>query len=130
MITHDQLAHSIEQELGLKHGVDFLVAHPLDPKDGKTQCADAYLFRWDNKEVPQPNIALMKARFHECHCNTFPGKEARERRDYLLAQTDWTQTHDVPIAVKEKYTAYRQALRDLTSQAGFPTSIDWPVSPQ
>ena len=127
-LTHDQLIYAIEQETGLTHGADFLVAHPLD-KNGK-QCGDAYLFRWTNKDVPQPNIELMKARYYECHCDTYAAKVAREQRDFLLAQTDWTQNADVPALVKEKFTAYRQALRDVTSQAGFPESIDWPVSPQ
>jgi len=128
MISHDQLIYAIEQELGLTHGTDFLVAHPLDTEG--QQCGDAYLFRWRNKEVPQPNIELMKARYRECHCDAYAQKVAREQRDFLLAQTDWTQNADVPASVKEKYTIYRQALRDLTSQADFPTSIDWPISPQ
>ncbi|MFK4442044.1 hypothetical protein ABH944_002489 [Caballeronia udeis] len=128
MISHDQLAHAIEQELGLKHGVDFLVAHPLD-KDGN-QRADAYLFRWMNKDVLQPDIELMKARYQECHCDTYEAMAARERRDALIAQTDWTQAQDIPDAVKAKYAVYRQALRDITSQAGFPKSIDWPLLPQ
>ena len=128
MISHDQLAHSIEQELGLKHGVDFLVGHPLD-KDG-TQRGDAYLFRWMNKDVTEPDIELMKARYYECHCDTYEAMAARERRDTLIAQTDWTQAQDIPDAVKAKYAVYRQALRDITSQAGFPKSIDWPVLPQ
>jgi hypothetical protein len=128
MISHDQLIYAIEQELGLTHGTDFLVAHPLGT-DGK-QCGDAYLFRWINKEVPQPNIELMKARYHECHCYTYAAKVARERRDFLLTQTDWSQAQDVPATVKEKYADYRQGLRDITNQVGFPTSIDWPLSPQ
>ena len=128
MIIHDELIHAIEQETGLTHGTDFLVAHPLD-KDGK-QCGDAYLFRWTNKDVLQPNIELMKTRYHECHCDTYAAKVAREKRDFLLAQTDWTQNPDVPASMKEKYIDYRQALRDITSQAGFPDSIDWPLLPQ
>ena len=127
-LTHDELIYAIEQELRLTHGTDFLVAHPLGT-DGK-QCGDAYLFRWINKEVPQPNIEVMKARYRECHCDTYAAKVARERRDFLLAQTDWTQNADVPAAVKEKYTVYRQALRDISNQDSFPTSINWPVSPQ
>lgn len=128
ILTHDQLAHSIERELGLKHGVDFLVAHPLN-KDGK-QGGDAYLFRWMNKVVSQPDIELMKVRYRECHCDSYEAMAARERRDALIAQTDWTQAQDVPDTLKAKYAVYRQALRDITSQARFPKSIDWPLLPQ
>lgn len=54
---------------------------------------------------------------------------ARSRRDSLLAACDWTQARDVHDAVAAAWQPYRQALRDLTKQAGFPTSISWPVAP-
>lgn len=54
----------------------------------------------------------------------------RLRRDQLLAATDWTQAVDVPQATKDKYAAYRQALRDVPQQPGFPDNIQWPVKPE
>lgn len=54
---------------------------------------------------------------------------ARAQRDVLLAVCDWTQCRDVPDAVAEAWQPYRQKLRDLTKQAGFPDSITWPVAP-
>jgi hypothetical protein len=54
----------------------------------------------------------------------------RESRDQLLAQTDWTQTVDVPQATKDKWAPYRQALRDVPQQAGFPDNIQWPSKPE
>ena len=54
---------------------------------------------------------------------------ARDKRDALLAASDWTQLPDVPAETAEAWRPYRQALRDVPAQAGFPTSIDWPVSP-
>ena len=57
--------------------------------------------------------------------------EARTQRDKLLAATDWTQGLDAPIdaATREAYRAYRQALRDLPEQEGFPDTITWPELP-
>ena len=57
--------------------------------------------------------------------------EARTKRDKLLAATDWTQVLDAPIdaATREAYRAYRQALRDLPEQEGFPETIIWPELP-
>jgi len=55
--------------------------------------------------------------------------EVREQRNKKLTATDWTQTADVPQAVKDSYVAYRQALRDVTAQSGFPNEITWPVAP-
>lgn len=56
--------------------------------------------------------------------------ELRNRRDQLLAATDWTQAKDIPDAVSSKYAAYRQALRDVPQQSGFPQNIVWPVKPE
>lgn len=55
--------------------------------------------------------------------------EVRTERDYLLALTDWTQAADIPQATKEKWAPYRQALRDVPAQSGFPAEIVWPVKP-
>ncbi len=54
---------------------------------------------------------------------------ARSKRDSLLAQTDWTQAADVPQATKDLWSPYRQALRDVPQQSGFPIEIVWPVKP-
>ena len=53
---------------------------------------------------------------------------ARNQRDTLLTQTDWTQVADAPVD-KAAWAAYRQALRDVPQQAGFPVTITWPEKP-
>ncbi len=53
--------------------------------------------------------------------------EARALRDSLLAATDWTANSDVTMS--DEMRAYRQALRDVPSQAGFPDNVTWPVKP-
>ena len=53
----------------------------------------------------------------------------RWSRDAMLTQSDWTQLPDVPVATKEKWKAYRQALRDVTEQPSFPENVVWPTSP-
>jgi len=52
----------------------------------------------------------------------------RRKRDGLLMASDWTQLPDVPLATKEAWATYRQALRDITEQAD-PFNIVWPVEP-
>ena len=54
----------------------------------------------------------------------------RNQRDTLLAACDWTQLPDVPLDTEQKqaWVVYRQALRDVTSQAD-PYNIEWPVAP-
>lgn len=54
--------------------------------------------------------------------------QVRQERDSLIAQTDWWATSDRTMTAEQ--TAYRQALRDITDQAGFPTDITWPTKPE
>ena len=51
------------------------------------------------------------------------------RRNGLLIACDWTQLADVPITNKDAWAQYRQALRDIPEQSGYPTSVVWPTSP-
>jgi len=54
--------------------------------------------------------------------------QARSQRDALLSGSDWTQVPDAPVN-QAAWAEYRQALRDLPQQAGFPTEITWPQIP-
>jgi hypothetical protein len=56
------------------------------------------------------------------------GTGARSDRNRLLTESDWTQVLDAPVD-QNACAIYRQALRDIPQQEGFPTSIDWPVKP-
>jgi hypothetical protein len=55
-------------------------------------------------------------------------KNVRQQRTEKLKDSDWTQIAD-STADKQAWGIYRQALRDITSQAGFPWTIDWPTQP-
>lgn len=52
----------------------------------------------------------------------------RKTRNGLLSQSDWTQVLDAPVD-RAAWASYRQALRDLPQQAGFPSVINWPIAP-
>ena len=53
--------------------------------------------------------------------------EVRAERSTKLAATDWTQLPDVPQSIKSQWASYRQALRDVPQQAGFPFNVVWPT---
>ncbi|MDQ5882457.1 MAG: hypothetical protein QG616_2289 [Pseudomonadota bacterium] len=55
--------------------------------------------------------------------------DVRATRDALLRDTDWTQLADADKKAQGDFVSYRQALRDMPQQAGFPFNVDWPVKP-
>lgn len=52
----------------------------------------------------------------------------RAQRNQLLAESDWTQVADAPVD-RAAWAAYRQDLRDIPNQAGFPLNVSWPTKP-
>ena len=55
-------------------------------------------------------------------------KSIRSTRTEKLKDSDWTQIAD-STADKAAWATYRQALRDITAQAGFPWTVTWPDAP-
>ena len=55
-------------------------------------------------------------------------KSVRASRGEKLKDCDWTQVADAPVD-KAVWATYRQALRDVTAQSGFPWTITWPDAP-
>jgi len=53
--------------------------------------------------------------------------KVRAERNAKLAETDWRFRSD--MAPSQQWIDYCQALRDITAQAGFPWTIDWPAQP-
>jgi len=50
----------------------------------------------------------------------------RQHRDTLLSESD---VHALTDRITDEWRTYRQALRDVPSQAGFPNTITWPTKP-
>lgn len=56
----------------------------------------------------------------------------RKKRDALLAETDYLLMPDYPISIEELelVKSYRQTLRGIPEQEGFPRSVEWPEKPE
>ena len=54
--------------------------------------------------------------------------DVRLERNQLLAASDWTQIADAPVD-QTAWATYRQALRDVPQQEGFPENVNWPEPP-
>jgi uncharacterized protein (DUF1330 family) len=54
-------------------------------------------------------------------------KGIRAERNRLLSESDWMALSDVTMSAE--MATYRQALRDITAQEGFPHVVTWPTKP-
>lgn len=77
----------------------------------------------DIQECPQWKLDL------EIECLK---SDIREKRDELLSETDHLVTADYPITdeCRNNLRVYRQALRDIPEQEGFPENVIWPEKPE
>ena len=59
-------------------------------------------------------------------------ESARAKRDRLLTESDWVtiRATDTGDPVPTEWLDYRQSLRDIPEQTGFPDNIDWPQEPE
>lgn len=59
-------------------------------------------------------------------------EQVRAQRDSLIAATDFLMASDYPISDEDRaaVAAYRQALRDVPQQEGFPSDVKWPSEPK
>ena len=89
---------------------------PADPANTDYAAYQAWLAEGNTPEpVPQPTAEEQAATI-------------RAERDALLSGSDWTQVADAPVD-QAAWAVYRQALRDIPEQAGFPGSVTWPTEP-
>ncbi len=69
---------------------------------------------------------------HEEWARRILAELARGKRDELLRASDYIMMGDYPAdeGTRVKYAEYRQALRDITAQPGFPYNVEWPEKPE
>jgi lambda repressor-like predicted transcriptional regulator len=80
--------------------------------------------------VPMPEgCHIVDGRIERIITSEMKAEQLRNQRNSLLAACDWTQVADSPVD-KTVWAAYRQSLRDITDQLGWPEQIIWPQRPQ
>ena len=86
---------------------------------------------WEVREMfatDEDGTKAEKEAAYQAALDATAAKSARSQRDSLLAATDWMALSDVTMSAE--MATYRQALRDITAQEGFPHSITWPTKPE
>ena len=85
----------------------------------------------DNVGDKSGDIGSIAIVLTDAEYDTVLAASARQKRDRLIAATDYLVTPDYPIESDRlaKVKIYRQALRDIPEQSGFPRTITWPEKP-
>lgn len=96
-----------------------LTRHQIAAMDGVRRDGANWITNWVAVDLDADAIAALDARQAE---------SVRADRNARLAACDWTQVLDAPVDVPA-WAAYRQELRDVPQQAGFPWEINWPAKP-
>ena len=87
--------------------------------------AGGYLVTWEDPDQPEPSAADITAAMVGAKW-----ERVRDSRNRKLDACDWTQVTDTALtdAERDAWQTYRQALRDITTQAD-PDAVTWPVEP-
>lgn len=88
-------------------------------RDGVQQINGKWYTKWAVADMDDDAKAATDARQADA---------VRATRNQKLKDSDWTQVADAPVD-QAAWAAYRQALRDVPSQVGFPWEVQWPTEP-
>ena len=85
----------------------------------------------DNVASKDADVGDIAIYLTDAEYDTVLAASTRQKRDRLIAATDYLVTPDYPIEPDRlaKVKIYRQALRDIPEQSGFPRTIAWPEKP-
>ena len=107
--------------------------------DAQFTTVNEVITEWNSPNITQPTQEELDAKLIELKAAE-PARLVREKRDRLLAESDWTQTRDNVRLNDSTWVTYRQELRDITKSASFnpklnadgtldESSVTWPLKP-
>ena len=133
MITHDELIFCLQQKYpNLAHGVDYWVGQEMR-RDTNEQLAPARIIAWHVDGRPtDEDVAALVEQYRVAAKAHVLGQRAREERDRRLEQADamFYKAMDSGDATQAQQVGkYRQALREVPDQPGFPAEFAWPAIP-
>jgi len=121
------MPQQLSEELLNEFGADVVLEGPqAQPTRYQTSFSNG-VEQLDGKWYTKYSVAEMDADAIAIK-DTEQAKAMREQRGEKLKDSDWTQVADAPVD-KATWATYRQALRDITAQSGFPWTITWPIEP-
>ncbi|WP_024972591.1 phage tail assembly chaperone [Ralstonia pickettii] len=134
MLTHDELIFCLQQKYpNLVHGVDFWVGQNMSRETGE-QIEPARIIAWhvDGQPTDEEVAALVEQHGEAARLNVL-GQRAREERDRRLMAADamfYKAMDSGDPSKAQQVGQYRQALREVPDQPGFPADFAWPDIPE
>jgi hypothetical protein len=115
---HGYLQYTVYSDIKQPHLI-LLDEIPSPPKKGMS--FNVYRNQWEDLLSPEEKTKIQE-------------DSVRKIRLELLQSTDWTDTLSAPLRLSEEiynqWQTYRQQLRDITTQSGYPFNVVWPTPPQ
>ena len=104
-------------------------------KDGVEQVNGKWTWKWSIGPVftgNEESTAAEQEAAYIARIDAEAAKGVRTTRDAKLAECDWLviKAAETGVALAADWAAYRQALRDVPAQAGFPHNVTWPAKPE
>ena len=122
--SYDQLTLEVMEAIGVDPVLEGPQAQPtryqVAYRDGVEQISGQWYTKYSVADMDDAAKAATDAT---------QAKSVRDQRNTKLSESDWTQVADAPVD-KAAWATYRQELRDISKQAGFPWDAVWPTIPQ
>ena len=122
--SYDQLTPEVMEAIGVDPVLEGPQAQPtryqVAYRDGVEQISGQWFTKYSVADMDADAKAAKDAE---------QAKSVRDQRNTKLSESDWTQVSDAPVD-KAVWATYRQELRDVSKQAGFPWDAVWPTIPQ
>ncbi len=135
MLHADELAYCIAKKYpNLARGKDYWIAHEVD-RATRLQVDTAWIVDWLPSDPPKPTESEIQELWEMYGAEAIEwhlANHLRGMRDFELSKVDpqIAVAEDADDAVQVKaLRAYRQALRNVPQQSGFPFTVKWPVPP-
>jgi hypothetical protein len=124
-IVEDDTSFKTADAVAHKGSFPGAVLLPLSPpSEGRWGYVDGAFVDLDAADTKAAQAAQVSRDNHAAD----EAAKIRLTRSSMLAASDWTQVVDAKVD-QAAWAAYRQALRDITAQAGFPWDVQWPEMP-
>jgi hypothetical protein len=103
--------------------------------EGESNLQTHYIKNGEIEQIPinnNPNMVFDTISGNWKEDQNLTIQNIKNKRYKLLINSDWTQLPNNPLTLEKQqaWAVYRQQLRDIPQQSGYPTNVIWPTQPE